>query len=807
MIRNLFLKAYYALRPALPASVRMAARRFAAKQSMRLHSSSWPINELASRTPEWWAGWPDGKKFAFVLTHDVEGKVGLGRCGQVAEMEMSLGVRSSFNFVPEGEYETPKSLRDFLTGHGFEIGVHDLRHDGRLYYSRQTFKDSSRRINQYLAEWGAVGFRSGFMRHNLDWVHDLDVLYDASTFDTDPFEPQPDGVNTIFPFWVARENGSGYVELPYTLPQDSTLFILLQEKTLETWTRKLDWVAQYGGLALVNVHPDYINFDGKRGAREYDARLYEGLLQYVRRRHGQTAWFALPQEIATYVRGVIQHVPKEGTRLQPAIQPASSWWPAAVDKPAPPRSYQYQVADRHNLGDPNHSRLDGKRVGMVMLSHYPKDPRPRRAAEALVSVGARVDLICLTLDKQDARHEIVNGINIFRIPIRHSRGSGISYIFEYSAFLLVAAVVLGWRSVVSGYDLVYVHNMPDVLVLSALVPKAFGAKIILDLHDPMPELMTTIFGVQENAFGVRLLRRLEKLSIGLSDAAITVNSACAKLFSSRSCQSQKISVVMNSPDERIFRLRPQNAPVRPVEAEKDRFVIMYHGSIVERNGLGLAVDALERVRETIPNAELRIYGWYTPFLAEVMESVRAKKLEKAVQYLGPRLPEQLAAAIDECDVGIIPNLRSRFTEINTPTRIFEYLALGKPVIAPRAGGICDYFDDSSLIMFELGDVEDLARKISYASSHPSEMAEIVKRGQKILAEHTWSQERQRLIGVVAKLLDKKIQPREPGEQRGAVLTPVQTRLSSVPSNSRAALPVVEKSWNGVEPGVHANAEE
>src|SRR5436853_2459612 len=264
VIKDLSLRAYYVLRPTLPQALRMAIRRFLAKRSLRLFANSWPINQLAGMAPGWWTGWPDGKKLAFTLTHDVEGQRGLDRCRQLAEMEMRLGFRSCFNFIPEGEYETPKSLRDFLVAHGFEVGLHDLRHDGKLYSSHQNFRELAHKINHYLAEWEAVGFRSGFMLHNLDWLRDLNVLYDASTFDTDPFEPQPDGVNTIFPFWVGRSDGSGYVELPYTLPQDSTLFLLLRETSIDIWKRKLDWVAEHGGMALVTVHPDYINFgDGR----------------------------------------------------------------------------------------------------------------------------------------------------------------------------------------------------------------------------------------------------------------------------------------------------------------------------------------------------------------------------------------------------------------------------------------------------------------------------------------------------------------------------------------------------------------
>ena len=292
---------YYHLKPAIPWTVRMALRRFRARRLRRRFSSSWPINEAAGSAPEWWPGWPDGKEFAFVLTHDVEGKRGLARCRWLAEMEMRLGFRSSFNFVPEGEYVTPELLRTFLIEHGFEVGVHDLHHDGRLYRSRTTFKRDGHKINQYLTSWGAVGFRSGFMLHNLPWLQDLKILYDASTFDTDPFEPQPDGMNTIFPFWVPRKDSAGYVELPYTLPQDSTLFLLLQETAIDVWKAKLDWVAAHGGLALVIVHPDYMNFDGGASSSEYAAELYAGLLQYVHDRYATKCWFALPREVAKYV--------------------------------------------------------------------------------------------------------------------------------------------------------------------------------------------------------------------------------------------------------------------------------------------------------------------------------------------------------------------------------------------------------------------------------------------------------------------------------------------------------------------------
>lgn len=291
---------YYFLKPAIPWAIRVRIRRLIANRLRRQFNGSWPILPSAAQPPEGWPGWPNGKRFAFVVTHDVEGANGLARCRKLAEMDKAFGIRSSFHFVPEGKYRLQDSLRAHLEQEGFEVAVHDLHHDGTLYRSSQHFQTQVPKINQYLRKWKASGFRAGFMFHNLEWLHDLEVLYDASTFDTDPFEPQPDGVGTIFPFWVQGNGSKGYVELPYTLPQDSTLFVLLKETTIDLWMKKLDWVASHGGMALMIVHPDYISFEGKPNAREYSGDLYERLLKYVVARYGDACWYALPREIAAF---------------------------------------------------------------------------------------------------------------------------------------------------------------------------------------------------------------------------------------------------------------------------------------------------------------------------------------------------------------------------------------------------------------------------------------------------------------------------------------------------------------------------
>jgi glycosyltransferase involved in cell wall biosynthesis len=401
-------------------------------------------------------------------------------------------------------------------------------------------------------------------------------------------------------------------------------------------------------------------------------------------------------------------------------------------------------------------RVAGKRAAMVVFSYYSTDPRPRRAAEALVKEGMSVEVICLAEGGPEAKRQTLNGVDLVRVPVKRRRTGILAYVFQYVAFIVISFTVLAVRSFTRRYHLVYVHNMPDILVLSSLVPRALGAKVILDLHDPMPELLMTIFNLDQDRLWVRLLTRLEKWSIGRADLALTVNLACKRLFASRSCRSEKIGIVMNSPDEAIFRFCPPRADDATWCSPRRRFVIMYHGALVERNGLDLAVEAFARVRKFTPPVELRIYGHETPFLHRVMRSVRGKSLRDAVQFLGPKRAEDIAQAIEECDVGIIPNHRNLFTELNTPVRIFEYLALGRPVIAPRARGIQDYFKDGSLIFFELGDAADLARKIEYVFLHPGDVAEIVKRGQEVYLAHAWAQEKQTLVNLTGELLSRAV---------------------------------------------------
>lgn len=387
-----------------------------------------------------------------------------------------------------------------------------------------------------------------------------------------------------------------------------------------------------------------------------------------------------------------------------------------------------------------------------MFSFYPSDPRPRRAADALIKQGASVELICLA-DEKSPKREMLNGVDVRRVAIKHRRGGKFDYGYQYSAFILASSAILAARSLKRRYDLIYVHNMPDILVASGLFPKMLGAKVVLDLHDPMPELMTTIFGLSEESSNVRLIKRLEKWSLGRAHLVLTVNVACKRIFGNRSCPPEKIGVVMNAPDGQIFPYRAARSYSVANSSSGKPFVIMYHGSLVERNGVDLAVQSLVRVRKTVLNAELRIYGKETAFLEQVMEQAKTLGLQDSVKYLGARKLEELVTDIQSCDVGVIPNQRNPFTDINTPTRIFEYLALGKPVIAPNTPGILDYFTPESLFFFESGNADQLAQQIEYVAGHPGEAIDVAERGQVIYQAHTWQQERQTLVDLIGGLFE------------------------------------------------------
>lgn len=293
---------YYILKPLLPRALTRFLRQHYRNPEQVAKQILWPIEDHYIRflwnvlaevsnstlqdvqpTPIW----PDGHNFAFILTHDVEDKDGQKFIPTVAALEEEFGFRSSFNFVPE-RYPIDWGLLNDLRQRGFEIGIHGLKHDGKLFSSQKEFERRAARINHYLREFDAVGFRSPLTHRNPEWMQVLDIEYDLSFFDTDPFEPIPGGTMNVYPFFIGH-----FVELPYTLVQDYTLTDVLNERTPNLWLDKVNFLREVQGMALLNTHPDYLLSPGR-------FMIYSAFLSAM---HAQNdAWHALPRDVARWWR-------------------------------------------------------------------------------------------------------------------------------------------------------------------------------------------------------------------------------------------------------------------------------------------------------------------------------------------------------------------------------------------------------------------------------------------------------------------------------------------------------------------------
>ena len=350
------------------------------------------------------------------------------------------------------------------------------------------------------------------MQHKLGWIHQLGSEYDASTFDVDPFEPQPDGMSTIFPFWVPSGDDTGYVELPYTLVQDFNLFKVLGEKNIDIWKKKLDWVAEHGGMALINTHPDYMCFGRKPARDEYPVSHYDEFLRYAREKYGDTFWHALPREVSRYY---CEKVPIE-------------------------------------------KRNTRRKICMIAYSHYIYDNRVRRYAETLARRGDIVDVIALSSSPTEQAEIELNGVrSLQRISACEERVQSVDLRPASSAFHgkgLVAALQIAREK---NYDVIHVHNIPDFLVFAAWYPKYTGAKLILDIHDIVPELFENKFRTGIKKLYVTALRIVEKLSIKFVDHVIVSNHLWYDKLIARSADENHCSVLVNHVDPEIFARRPR----------------------------------------------------------------------------------------------------------------------------------------------------------------------------------------------------------------------------------------------------------
>lgn len=706
MFRN---RLYYTVKPFIPRRLQLVMRRIMVRRKIEQYRHIWPIDENASKPPAGWQGWPEGKKFAFVLMHDVDTEPGQSKCRQLMQLDEDMGFRSLFSFVPEG-YAVSSELRNDLAKRGFEVGVHGLKHDGKLFTSIKMFSQRANKINHYLKEWESVGFVSPSMQRKLDWMHELDIAYDTSTFDTDPFEPQPEGMQTIFPFWVSKNgsNSSGYVELPYTLPQDFTLFVIFKEKNIDIWKKKLDWIAKHGGMALMITHPDYMNFDKKQpGMEEYPSSYYEEFLNYVKTKYKGQYWHVLPKELASYCAG-----------------------------------------KRSNSKSTSRSSADSKRACMLAYSFYESDNRVRRYAETLVSEGYQVDAVALRKDGQP-RYETLNGVRIYRIQDRiRDEKNKFSYLYRLLKFFFNSALFISRQHLRQSYDLIHVHSVPDFEVFATFFAKMKGAKVILDIHDIVPEFYASKFKVNKESSVFKALAWIEKTSVAFSDHVIIANHIWEKTLTSRSAKKEKCTTMLNYPDATIFYRRQRTR-------KDNKFIMIYPGTINWHQGLDIAVRAIAHIKDEAPEAEFHIYG-DGPMQAEIQQLIAGLGVQDRIFLNEPLPAEQIAAVMANADLGVIPKRNDSFGGDAFSTKIFEFMALGVPVVASATRIDRYYFNDNIVRFFEPENATSLAMVIKEMIGSRELRERLASNALAFVADYTWDKKERDYLSLVENLVGQRI---------------------------------------------------
>ncbi len=352
-------------------------------------------------------------------------------------------------------------------------------------------------------------------------------------------------------------------------------------------------------------------------------------------------------------------------------------------------------------------KTNPNKICLVRHREYGKDPRVRRDAEALIEMGKHVDVVCLQ-GTGEAPLETVAGVTLHRLPGTRKRGGLLRYLWEYISFVMAAQIKvtrLFWQH---RYAVVQVHTMPDFLVFSAFWAKLLGAKVVLDLQEATPEFYQSKYGVDAKHRLVRAAVWVEWLSAAFANKLITIHTTMQSVFVSHGIRRERMTCIHNVPDETIFAPNVHAAAdPRRGEPEVPPFVCVSHGSILQRYGLHIAVQAAHLARDHIPGLKVQIVG-EGEYLDAVKALCDALQAHDVVEFLPFRPVEQLPELISAAHVGLVPVLRDIYTDLMHANKMFEYIAMLRPVIISRVNAVKDYFDETDMLFCEAGDAQALA---------------------------------------------------------------------------------------------------
>lgn len=371
-----------------------------------------------------------------------------------------------------------------------------------------------------------------------------------------------------------------------------------------------------------------------------------------------------------------------------------------------------------------------RRACMVAYTFYESDNRVRRYAETLAKLGCEVDVIALRKQGQTNTVEWINGVRVLRIQRRVvNEKRRWQHLVRLLFFLVRSTWVLTREQLARGYQLIHVHSIPDFEIFAAWMPKLAGAKLILDIHDIVPEYYAAKFKVGQAGLVFRLLVAIERISAAFCDHVIAANHLWQTRLAKRSVPETKVTTLLNYPDERIFHRQGRRR-------SGEKIVLLYPGSLNYHQGLDLAIRAFALVRDQVPEAEFHIYGvgQQLPYLRSLIQELG---LSRQVIYAGERPLEEIASIIERADIGLVPKRKDGFGNEAFSTKILEFMSMEVPVIVPDTAIDKYYFNDSVVEFFQAGNEHSLAEKMLYLIKNSDRRKALAKNASYFVKDFLW----------------------------------------------------------------------
>jgi glycosyltransferase involved in cell wall biosynthesis len=393
------------------------------------------------------------------------------------------------------------------------------------------------------------------------------------------------------------------------------------------------------------------------------------------------------------------------------------------------------------------------RVCMVAYTHYPTDARVRREAEALIERGDTVDVICLG-EKGELNPEYKNSVRMIKIFLPRYRGSNSGmYIASYLYFFWAAMLKLIRLQLKYSYQVIQVHTMPDFMVFTTIIPKLLGAKVILDVHDLMPELYQSKFSSRGRDTLIHFITWVERCSIRFADRAIAVSKPHLNTLIKHGNPEGKFIIFLNLPDTKFSSNRTQ-----AVSRKGGGFKIIYHGLVSRQYELDVVIQVLATIKKKIEGLEFRIIGQgeELPLISKLVNDLSMHDYVTIQDWLPP---EEFIPMILDSDVGIVPLSDNASTKHAIPVKLLEYVALGKPVISSRTEAIQAYFDDSMIQYFTPGSIEELTENIYHLYKNPDMREQLIRNADRFNREYSWEKQKLLYFQMIDQLINPNLKER------------------------------------------------